>query len=382
MPPRWFRKSRRYFKTGHKFHEPSLILANNSPSKNFERLPVETYNLGLEGQECPSILRPMPQDSDNGQSIISSPYIQSNRLVNMAKCADMMSTVYAAHFSHSRHCMCPDFQIPHATEKLQGLGTSVTVLCTKCDFTSDHCVLFNKVYSGLQGKPPAETNIRLGQYIASSECSLTSIRTMLAVLDCPTPAETTIQRQSKKASMAHELLGEVQLNRNQEVVAKLLSHKSSDDQVMGVVGIDTMYNNPSKGCATTQRGTQSSTPVVEFSTKRNLLIGMETYSQVCAKRRPGQLLCPNNRHHCTANYQVGGPMSMVEHDAAAAFYSKAQNGPLNGQITHLLSDGSNQSMNGMDDRNVERLLCVQHLKRGQVRKFYSLVPKLNPNQGY
>ena len=61
------------------------------------------------------------------------------------------------------------------------------------------------------------------------------------------------------------------------------------------------------------------------------------------------------------------------------FFSSIEQGPLANKITHVLADGCNQVLSGVNNPGIERLLCSQHLKRGQWRKFYSMAALLSPS---
>ena len=70
-------------------------------------------------------------------------------------------------------------------------------------------------------------------------------------------------------------------------------------------------------------------------------------------------------------------MSAVEHVAAASFMKKIENSRLKGRISHVLTNGCKQAKCGVSKDMTEQLLFVQHTKRGQMRKFYSLVGPLS-----
>ena len=169
-------------------------------------------------------------------------------------------------------------------------------------------------------------------------------------------------------------LGKEQLIKNQNCLNEILDHLPNECPFQAIVSCDTVYNNPVHGKAIL-RGTQSSTPFIEMTTNKGLLIGMESFSQICEQRKPGKLKCESSQE-CTINYPTGGPMSDVEHVTAASFMKKIEDSSIKGRISHVLTDGCKQVKCGIGDDMIEQLLCVQHLKRGQMRKFYSLVGSL------
>ena len=370
------------FSKGHDFFKPAESSTEVTSDRNYSRLPRELYALGTRTEGTPpSILRPRDAACHLIPEVPGRPhsdYINGNRIINMDLLGNMLSSIYVMHHHQSSACHTPQFRFPCAAEKTQGLGTSVVVECGHCNFVSSNNVLYKKLCTGKTGKPAAEINVRLGQYMASNSTSISSVQCLFAILDTKVPCGKTIGRNISKASTCQEVLGENQLEKNRMAVNEISDHLENDknNPVCVIAACDTMYNNPSKG-GNMQPGTQSSTPFVEMNTAKQLIIGMETNSQICSKRKPGKLIC-NNHDGCTANYKVGGSMSNVEKIAAASFHEKIKAGCLRGKLSHFLTDGCNQAMSGINDRGIERLLCTQHLKRGQLRKFYSVLPSLSP----
>ena len=82
-------------------------------------------------------------------------------------------------------------------------------------------------------------------------------------------------------------------------------------------------------------------------------------------------MCCSLHDGCTVSYPVGGPMSSVEHKAASQFMDKMSAKKVDTQITHVLSDGCRQINCGLDRPHIENVLCTQHIKRGQMRNYYS-----------
>ena len=106
---------------------------------------------------------------------------------------------------------------------------------------------------------------------------------------------------------------------------------------------------------------------------------MECKSQICSKRKTRQELLCSHSGHCSQTYPAGKPLSDVEKIASQNFFSSIEQGPLANKITHVLADGCNQVLSGVNNPGIERLLCSQHLKWGQWRKFYSMAALLSPS---
>ena len=340
----------------------------------YSRMDRHIYDLGIRGQNGPpSILRPRP--TEKGTNITEDKSFDSNIFANLNKLSYMMTTVYKTHVSESPQCSSLRFSFPQQLQKMQGLGATVTVKCISYNYVSEKFELFKRLETNGKGNSPAEINVRLRQYMSSSQTSLASIQCLFALMDTHSPTEKTLKRNIYKAAAAQSSLGKEQLIKNQNCLNEILDHLPNESPFQAIVGCDTVYNNPVHGKAIL-RGTQSSTPFVEMTTNKGLLIGMESFSQICEQRKPGKLICDCSQE-CTVNYLTGGPMSDVEHVAAASFMKKIEDSILKVRISHVLTDGCKQVKCGMGDDMIEQLLCVQHLKRGQMRKFYSLVGSLS-----
>lgn len=370
------------FKKGHPYypqkkgnHDGANFIADLG-SRNYQRLTREVYDLGVRDSDAPpSILRPICEDKeDTVDDVQDYSYLNENRLINMEEMGALMSIVYQRHLLTQKKCNSPDFRFVHTTEKLQGLGTSLETKCTKCSFTMEHFPLYKQLRLGQIGRPAAELNVRLGQYMATSEISHSSMRSLLSILDVNSPTEVTLQRNINKASEVNTDLSNAQIQKNQEMLQTIIEHMPDNSTEKAVISCDTMYNNPARG-ANRLPGTQSSTPFVEFTTKKKLIVGLETFTQICNKCGLG--LEGKTHDACMRNYPSSGPMSQAEKMATAQFIDKLQTTPLHDNITHFLADGCNQVLSGVQSDNIERILCIQHVKRAQFRKYYKVAGLLS-----
>lgn len=367
--------ARTYFKKGHKYFPPGQQRSFQGVEKNYSRMDRDTYSLGIRGQNGPpSILRPRPIERESSTAEAKS--FDSNIFASMNKLSDMMTVVYMTHLSESSQCSFPNFTFPQQLQNMQGLGPTVSVKCNSCNYISRKFELFKRLDVSGKGNSPVEINVRLGQYMSSSETSLASIQCLFALLNTHSPCEKTLKRNIYKAAAAQSSLGKEQLVKNQNSLNDILDHLPNDNPFQAIVGCDTVYNNPVHGRAVL-RGTQSSTPFIEMTTKKGLIIGMESFSQICGKRKPGKFTCDCRQDECTINYPTGGPMSNVEHVAAASFINKIEESSLKGKVSHVLTDGCKQIKCGMNNDHIEQLLCIQHIKRGQMRKFYAVAGSLS-----
>ena len=105
-----------------------------------------------------------------------------------------------------------------------------------------------------------------------------------------------------------------------------------NSHVKGNVAMDTMYNESSWG-GNYLPGTQSCTPIVEMTKKKDYGHGMQVPNLLKRKMRQ-ELLCSYSGH-CSQTYPAGKPLSDVEKIASQNFFSSIEQGPLANKITHL-----------------------------------------------
>lgn len=373
-------RKRPKFAKGHQAYPQRCVAADhlNSEAKIYSRLSKEVYETGIAGNQVPSILRPKSSPGQDSPITTTSPNdcVDGNRIVSLGKMMDLLNTAYCSHLAMSPKCKAPDFFIPAGNERKQGLGSSVALKCRSCKYESGYIDLFKKIHTGSSGRPAAEVNSRLGQHMVESQASFRDARSFLATLDCAAPNEKTIQRQALKAADHMEKLSAEQFTQNQKTLSELLQHNRGTDCI---IACDTMYNNATKG-GRKMPGTQASTPFIEMTTKKKLLVDVATHSKICCSRPSGHIHCQHDKNDslCTANCPVGKALSTVEKDALCDFIKTSKETPLARMISHVLTDGGSQFAEVLGKEGIEHLSCIQHLKRGQIRKYYSVADKLSP----
>lgn len=368
-----FRKERNWrFKPGHKAYINPRDNPSSIEEKNYKRLSHEVYSYGIKGVVVPSILKPKPPLDLDELLENDSEGITSNRIVNMEVLSDLMSRLYAEHCSKSPVCTNPSFIFPSCTEKVQGLGSSVEVLCKKCNFKFSHHRLFCTLPVNGPGKPAAEINRRLGQYIGTNEISFVSVQRLFSILDCIPPCEKTIMRHVYKSLEITAELSLKQMDDNRQALVDLAEHMPTTSTQRIIIGSDALYNNSARG-ALRQPGTQSVSPFIDMTTEKGLVVGMQSFSQVCPYC---SVTSTENCSKCFKTYPDQGPMSNVEKYATQRFFDDIDKTRLGQHVTHFLADGSNSILSGVKDKGIVRVLCTQHLKRGQKRLFYRVAKNL------
>ena len=390
VPPKFNRgRATTRFKPNNKHHETVTKNRNNEDGdeeedscdiRNYNRLPSEVYDLGLAGTELtPSILRPVRDrinQLEEQQKV--DKYITNNRIVNMSMFGKVMTEACARHKKNHQYCETvlggPDWQFPAATELCQGLGCSVEVACTKCTFVQERKPLSPQTIRKKKGRRPFVVNSGLGQYMASSSTALNSITTLFPLIDVRCPNEKTILSHIYSACDVNKQLSHDQFNMNIQAISMITDHMAENAPQKVIVSGDTVYNNASRG-ANRQPGTQSSTPFLEMTTKKNLILGIEVHTQICHKCGLG-IRAGAFHKGCIRNYPSPGPLSQVEKRASQDFYNKIDHSLLSGKITHHLSDACKQIKTSKTHK-IERILCKQHVQRGQRRLFYKISADLS-----
>ncbi len=337
--------------------------------RNMKRPEQHIYDLGVRDSDMPmSVLRPKASSCDTeveSSKTKDSDFITSNRIISMDELGTFMSQVALEHGRQDPPCQIPCLRFPKCHEIVQGLGSSVRVTCTNCNYMSA-CVRLYKVVKGKVGRPNAVLNKRLGQWYENTSTSHDDTRLLFAMLDCQSPAEKTLSRNAQMADKVHVKKGEETLENNKKVVSEVLDHVGGHS----ITGSDTCYNNVPKGRHMSQPGTQTSTPFFDFTTKKPILIGMETRSQHCPQRRPGEMECRGDHPGCTQSAQPWIPMSRVEQECTKVFYDDLKDTVLEGKVKKHIADGCKTLMLDVNDADMEKLLCVRHVSRNQRTHFY------------
>lgn len=287
----------------------------------------------------------------------------------------VMSEACMQHRKEKPKCTKPNWQFPADTELCSGLGSAVEVKCTKCDWALARRPISPQIEQNKKGPKPFALNAGLGQYMASSETSLNSISTLFPLLNVRCPNEKTILNHIYNACKANTELSHAQFDLNIKAISMIADHIPANSPEKIIVSGDTVYNNASRG-ANRQPGTQSSTPFLEMTTRKNLILGIEVHTQICNKCGLG-IRAGAFHKGCLRNYPSPGPMSEVEKRASKDFYNRMDHGPLNGKIIHHLSDACKQIKTSTKN-NIQRILCKQHVQRAHRRRFYRAIPALSP----
>jgi hypothetical protein len=300
----------------------------------FYRVP-EVLQVRAGPNCCLSPLRPkteVPQSSCGAEL--------GNRVVSLDKLAEIIT------FCVNNHAGSHRAAVKVLSVKDQGLGTTITVRCTKCCFIHSQ-KLYNEAQHEGKGHRPAMMNVQLGAFLYKSPISMRDINLLFSCLDCHPPSITALQKTVNKCSETYAKLNTHQMAEN----CRLIKYSFGDAGVNALT--DTVYNNPPKGRGMYQPGTQSQTPLIEADT--GLVLAQKTFSK----------LGPH------ANIDQHKAMDSTEADAICDNIKTAASNGL--RVKVLVSDGCTKlarSLNALGNIRPEKQRCIVHVSRCQRKKVY------------
>ena len=406
----WGRRRSTFFAKGHasKFTWLEGSVRRNGedavdvPAKVWRRLPREVYSIAqTEFPSTPCILRPAdsavdPWDdasldiqTENGgrvetgelQPSIQKSYhkapgseakesetftrLQGNRVVNMTKLSEMFNIVYRKHFEESENC-AGKFIFPASDESLWGLGTTVGVTCSLCHY-KDQFKLYEETVCAphsQKGRKAAKINLQLGAFLTKSNTPYTDIRFLFATIDVAPPSEHCITKNVDNLSQQWPAINDRKMKQNCEVVKNLLKHQNLKQIKPITCMSDTVYNNPPKGRAMNQPGTQCSIPIVECETVKKMVLGISTLNRLCVSGAKCNLSHPG----CTANLAPETSMGSAESKLLLNNVKQLQEKDI--VVGAIVEDGVD--LKKSKDLGIEKELCHVHMARCQRRRVHRI----------
>ena len=195
--------------------------ADGEGVKVWERLPQEVYEIAkTEFPSTPCVLRPVNSSVDpwgDGASLDvhtqaesreqvrgdeprrrchKSPAttntkvktVEGNRIVNMNLTSEMLNAVYQNHIKEGQGCS-GNFIFPAENEKLWGLGTTVQVRCSLCQYKSTFKLYQETESAPQKGRKTAKINLQLGAFLTKSNTAYADIRFLFATINVAPPSE-------------------------------------------------------------------------------------------------------------------------------------------------------------------------------------------------
>ena len=295
------------------------------------------------------------------------------RLVHVGKTSDLIGKACALHIK--LHPLCPsDLFLSVDNEKKNGFATAMPVHCRLCNFKTDSMELYRRVsYKKNSSKcvGHAEPNIRLAAWHLASNITLESVFELPLYLNASPICQKTLQRHVNLIAPSMVELGKKTIQENRNTLKEVLEVTNNTGGI--VVAVDSAYNNPPKGRAFQQNGTQSCTPMVEKMTQKQLVVGLKSLSQICScERRYKGLKCSSN---CSANVASDKNLSSMEGDMAMECISELKADGLH--VKAAIADCSNTISKKLGAAGVEHRECAVHITRATRRKMYNTAQNLS-----
>ena len=337
-----------------------IMMKNNYTS--FCRNKQNIFSTGLTA----TILRPLPAPalSESPQKPnTNQEEATGHRIINVETLIEFINDTNDEHHLKTPGCRSKLF-FPAKMEVFLGMSSSMAIWCTKCQFKKEPYALYRRLkLDDNSQRGHSEINVRMAAYHTTHPGSYQDSIEFGVYMDTPTITECGLSRIVNKVKEPMLQLGLDTMADNCRKTAEITKFLN----VKGIpVGTDTAYNNPPKGRGFQQNGTQSTTPMHEMLTRKQLVLSLESYSQICT--------CVKNRNEqckesCPANIPKGYCLGSFEKQASIKNLDKIKSAGIN--VDTIVADGTHQIMSHKDE-SIKREECIVHRSRGQKRKIFSL----------
>ncbi len=319
----------------------------------------------------PANLRPLQPQEPN----VDVPCrLTGNIVTDVTKCEEHFNSCIREHTRMFPNCNGDIVFDPQSFSKW-GVAFSGRLKCSDgCGYKSvDQKKFYQEVERQGRGRKAAKVNTQLQVVLTKHPIGNLAIRDILASIDTPTPCESSMQKAANKVCDSFHGIAREQLKKNRELVKTVMKIRSSSSNANANVPLivaqsDVAYNNPIKGRAFYQPGTQAWAPcfVSEAGLER-VPIAFQTRSKVCS--------CPftkNIKVHkakCALNFPPNEAMGNAEHRLGRDLATELIQGDSPLGVRTLVTDGDSHLFRGMQevmtshDINVEKGDCTRHITR-------------------
>ena len=244
------------FKRGHRFFPPY-----STKLLNAVRSLAEAEQASEAGSVCSScggssggdfsvgggsnakVLRPRPQSSAHPVSD------HTHRIINQAKNNEMWNEAIYLH--EGSKCKKPEFT--QAEEWKEGLGVAQSLCCFHCSFVGPRTKLYEEVETPGRGRNPCALNLSLAAAIQYSSVGPEKAIDIIAQLDVPVPAPSSLQKLSTRVSTANKTCAEKGMHEH--------LHRISKQSKTVRISMDARYNSPRPATSRRHGGNQTSQSV-------------------------------------------------------------------------------------------------------------------------
>ena len=214
--------------------------------------------------------------------------LTGNIVADVTKCEEHFNLCIRDHLARYPHC---HGNVVFDTEGFSkwGLAFSGHLKCSAgCGFKSASKLKFyTEVARDGRGRRAAKTNVQLQVILTKHPIGNVAIRELLASIDVQVPCESGMQKTANKVCDKFHDIAQQQLKENRKLVRSVVRLRTENAPTEGIPLIaaqsDVAYNNPPKGRAFSQPGTQAWAPCFAAEPGlEHIPIAFQMRSKVCS----------------------------------------------------------------------------------------------------
>ena len=299
-----------------------------------------------------------------------------NRIVSLNCMTTAMNKFLSEHHSHSPTCQ-PVVELCPENEILQGLCVQESFRCSNCTFVLTNQPLFEYVEdsAGTRGPIPGKLNYQVAAALTKLPIGNSSLRLLLAGLDIPPPCKATLQQKANEVDELIKDINDQSMKLNQAKVRLVCQVRGKIDKGMALIDAETdvSYNNPPKGRAMSQPGTQAFCNLIESETPQKRVIAFNVASKLCPKctqYRDKDGHCPGHPGLCTQTEpDIETKFSCIEEHLSEANFKDLSDI----QVVHLCTDNDAKLLKGAKkvQPDTTKQDCSVHVSRNQIRQIHN-----------
>lgn len=349
---------------------------NNGIKPRLKRMERDLFDMVRDPEEIilPSALklRPLeaPGPSSSSLDATDSDKLSGNFISHIKTTEAIFNQCIREHLTE--HTDCPGLVILDPERYVQmGLGLKAGLRCNLCSYKSIRMMKFYDEVEGpnkKKGPKPVKLNVQLQVALTKEPIGNSAMRNIFAALDISPPSERGMQTMSNRVSSVYKDINKDQLAKNRQLVEKVMTIRQERDggeTVNIAVEADGAYNNPPKGRAFSQPGTQSWVPMICAENGIEMPVGFATRSKLCSCRgaKKGQ-----HRPGCGKTFPSHVAMGNSERDMGGDC-ARQVTSRTNLRIGTIIADGDGHLAKGVEESvgPVERQHCARHLTKSVAR---------------
>ena len=295
-----------------------------------------------------------------------------NIITDVKKCEFNFNACFREHVK--LHPECPGDIVFHPQSfSTWGLAISARLKCAaSCGYISDKLKFYQEIESSGKGRRAAKINVQLQVILTKQPFGNSAVREVLAAIDTPCPSESGMQKNANHVSDAFRDIAEKQLAKNRKLVKSVMELRGHGQHPI-VAQSDVAYNNPIKGRAFYQPGTQSWAPCFAGEPGlEHIPIAFQTRSKVCSCVLSGRDPVIH-KEKCEKNFPSSEAMGNSEFHLGKLLAEEMIEGDASLAVGTLVTDGDSHLQRGMNDvmarHGVETMKgdCTRHITKSIAR---------------